>query len=819
MRIPAILLICCLFAPASPVAGDGLERADELLRAIPELEEHYRYADVLHAAAEQLALRYAILGPDHPGTAAGWSLMGRLTHWVGSYARAESLLTTALRIQDRVLDPDHPDRCETLRVLGVLYKDIGRLEDAVTLESEALIRLERNYGSADPRICAALASLSHTYRRLRRNKEAESGFRRVLEIDTAAYGRQSREVSADLSWLGWFLWRLERFDEAETCFREAIAIDTRVYPSGHPRAGLALGFLSGLLASRGESNESLQLRRARARLINTREHMMPMGMTLLRQGSSAVVELAGLLDVGESEAAWGELVRAQGWINQCFWNLSRRETPTHRAARERVLALDREMLRNDGKSDAEREALLLELVRADAVRAVEAAAIVRSSPDPPTLDQLQSSLAPDEALIGWVSTDFYSTPWRATWAYVVRRTGPVRWRRLRFETRIGSGDTWWDPAVAFRSAIVRDSQWPLRVGDNPEIRGQAHAAYRMLFEPLESDLTGATRLLIVPGGWAKAAEAPLECFRDGEGRDLLERFTTVYVPAPSFVGAGDGEDRTPSLPADREALIVGDPMFSRREIGDPALIPDPTSQASLSILDAPVVRSVLEGEDGSWEHLARLPYSGYEARRVSGFFASNRLLMGSEASETTLERMRAADGLRRFGTIHLATHAVIELSQYPERSAMILSNPHLDSAETGLTDGLVSTREIFLGWQLDADLVTLSGCQTASGRTGAAMEILGFATALFRAGARSVLASQWKVDDVATALLMERFYANASGQYEEPRSGHEAGTAMDMPNALREAKLWLRELPDEEGGKPFAHPAYWAGFVLLTVDP
>src|SRR5262249_25572727 len=113
---------------------------------------------------------------------------------------------------------------------------------------------------------------------------------------------------------------------------------------------------------------------------------------------------------------------------------------------------------------------------------------------------------------------------------------------------------------------------------------------------------------------------------------------------------------------------------------------------------------------------------------------------------------------------------------------------------------------------------------------------LGFAQALLLAGARSVVLSLWKVDDTATALLMIRFYENLLGK----RDGR-AGSVSDRSKAeaLREAKHWLRNLTADEvqqwaaalpagergerarppaarsAARPYAHPYYWAAFILI----
>src|SRR5260370_28156698 len=98
-------------------------------------------------------------------------------------------------------------------------------------------------------------------------------------------------------------------------------------------------------------------------------------------------------------------------------------------------------------------------------------------------------------------------------------------------------------------------------------------------------------------------------------------------------------------------------------------------------------------------------------------------------------------------------------------------------------------------WKLDAELVTLSACETGLGEGVGGEGYLGFAQALFAAGARSVVLSLWPVDDPSTALLMTRFYQNLLGKrlnLVKPLSKAEA---------LREAKQWLRELPVHEVDK------------------
>jgi CHAT domain-containing protein len=114
--------------------------------------------------------------------------------------------------------------------------------------------------------------------------------------------------------------------------------------------------------------------------------------------------------------------------------------------------------------------------------------------------------------------------------------------------------------------------------------------------------------------------------------------------------------------------------------------------------------------------------------------------------------------------------------------------------------------EVLREWRLDANLVTLSACETALGREVRGEGYIGFAHAFFRAGTRSVVVSLWQVDDRATSRLMVRFYENMLER------------GMSRSAALGEAKRWLRDLEGRGGIRPFSHPSFWSGFILMG-DP
>jgi CHAT domain-containing protein len=255
---------------------------------------------------------------------------------------------------------------------------------------------------------------------------------------------------------------------------------------------------------------------------------------------------------------------------------------------------------------------------------------------------------------------------------------------------------------------------------------------------------------------------------------------------------------------------------------------------------------------GEGESFPRLPGTRYEVEAIAALVGKDKtsLLLGSAASEQKLDRLLKEGILGTARVIHLATHGQIH-PHSPEHSALVLAGDALpDPVEQQrrgrkVYDGFLRVRTILDSWKLDADLVVLSACETGLGKDAGGEGLLGFAQAFLQKGARSVVLSRWKVDDDATALLMLRFYENLLGKRQ--------GLKKPLPRAeaLAEAKKWMRELDRKEaeglvgrlaggklrgtidkplpevkgkpvklpqGDKPFAHPAYWAAFVLVG-DP
>ncbi len=186
--------------------------------------------------------------------------------------------------------------------------------------------------------------------------------------------------------------------------------------------------------------------------------------------------------------------------------------------------------------------------------------------------------------------------------------------------------------------------------------------------------------------------------------------------------------------------IWRDGRSSKRDLapGKLGVIIDPRP-APVAITEQRKLQQVLNAARSGNEDFAPLPGTRREVEALAQLFKSDdrpsRALLGTDASEPELDRLATAGELRQFAFIHLATHGVID-EGVPTHSAVILTQTGLpDPLEQVMNhkpvfDGRLSVREIQRSWDLKAELVTLSACETALGQESGGEGFVGFTQAL-----------------------------------------------------------------------------------------
>jgi hypothetical protein len=178
--------------------------------------------------------------------------------------------------------------------------------------------------------------------------------------------------------------------------------------------------------------------------------------------------------------------------------------------------------------------------------------------------------------------------------------------------------------------------------------------------------------------------------------------------------------------------------------------------------------------------------SSAEAKFVKDAFGG-KLRIDLEASKSAF-----LNGSYGYPIIHLATHSSLN-SEEPLQSAIYFARE--EGAKP--SDYMLQLEELY-SLDVDADLVTLSSCETGLGKEVKGRGVQSISNAFKYAGVSSTVMSLWKVPDKETSLIMMAFYKNLK-------------EGMPKDEALSRSKLeYLENTSDAD----LRHPYYWAGFVI-----
>lgn len=256
--------------------------------------------------------------------------------------------------------------------------------------------------------------------------------------------------------------------------------------------------------------------------------------------------------------------------------------------------------------------------------------------------------------------------------------------------------------------------------------------YRQLFQPAAPEIK-TRELTIVPHGMLHYL--PFAALFDGKDY-LIDRFSIRMLPSASVLGLLQPPTNKPKT----GALIFGNPQLN-----------DPKYD---------------------------LKFAGDEALAIGKIVPQSNVLLRSEATESNLKKYGG-----NYSIIHLAAHGIFD-PENPLNSALLL-------AADRDNDGMLKAGDLY-SLSLNADLVTLSACETALGKVAMGDDVVGFTRGFLYAGARSLVSSLWQVDDRTTRDLMVNFHTNLM--------------QMNKDEALRQAQIRLK--------KSYSHPYFWAAFLL-----
>lgn len=789
----------------------------ELARALNILANFVSVTGPLEQAEElyreALALRRSI-APD--GRRIGNLLfnLGSIAHERGRLAEAEKLYRQGLAIYEQ-FDPESYNIALTLNNLGILAKNKADLAGA-RLHYDKALEIFRRLRPGGLGEAGMLNNLGNVATSLGDLSAAERYHRQALTLRQTLQP-EGIDLASSLHNLGLILRQQSRYEEAATHLQRALEVKERLIPGTLVHSNTLLE-LAEIARETGELSQAATLH---AEALAIRRRVAPQGSDVASSlfGLGHVADQQGLHDPAETywRQAIDTLEKQRGRLRLPSDDSYRFVAPYqryyHRFA-ELLCQTDRQteafdflessraralrvMMQQKGdltaadlplELTAERYRLESSLDRAESRLArinpeAEAATTYRSQiaelklevdglearvrqaaprlaefsdPEPIQLEQVRQALDPGTLLLS------YSVGDESTLLFVVRSADdpgpalavhvlPITAKNLRRRVEI------------LRALIARGS---VEAEIEPALVAQGARLFSLLLGPATEDISEAERVLVV-------ADGPLLTLPFG----ALVQSTQ---PLQFFAGWKPF------------AMSPSAAVFTQVK----ATRPPRTSGARLVAFGSPNAGGqAATAADSRWP---TLPHARHEVESIAKLFRGrSEVFLGKGATEERAKAISLAGGY-----LHFATHAFSD-RRLPLDSALVLSLP--EDGNTDSQSGILYAWEIIAQMRINADLVTLSGCETALGGELAGEGLIGLARAFQYAGARSLLVSQWAVSDRSTAELMVRFYANLLA-------------GMAKSDALQAAQRDLMAAPmrhDSGATIDARHPFHWAAFQLI----
>jgi CHAT domain-containing protein/Flp pilus assembly protein TadD len=751
----------------------------------------------------------------------------------GRLDEADAWLIRSLAIFKKKGGENHPDTAMIYTHRGLIASQRNRPDVAEKFHRQALaINLKASAESFGVALdCHNLAGVLEEQNRL---PEAEEYYRKALAINQRLSGKRHPTTAGTINDLAYVLGREGKFEECIALYEQVLTIRTEVLGDDHPETVDSLTNLGQVRRAQRRFDDAEQLlQKAADRFEKVRIRTGRQGLDRAHYAAkhSPLIHLAALqARRGDNKSAWRNLEAnlARGLFDELARPLTAEESQKERdlvwklkKLDERIVVAEKTKAPSLPELRNQRLALTEELARFEQGLETKYGAEVGQVYD---LQRIADRLPENAALVCWIDIETPMASMGALgehWACVVRKDAQPHWIRM-----LGSGPNqeWVKADYKFAEDLKRlvekepsgESTWKALA---QKVADQRLTPLLPALAATET-LPAASHLIVLPSGGL--AGLPIESLV-AAWQSRPGPITVSYAPSgTTFAYLQEKREANPNQPhASAQLLALGNPTFRKASLAN-----TPDGQGT-------------ELMTGKEEANPPLPNTKEEVEALAALFPKSTILVGPDASGRRLAELAATDRLREYSFLHLATHGTAEPIEAMRSRLALAEEPVDDGTGSRKTrDGQLTAEQILHTWKLNADVVSLSACQSGLGKLAGGEGYLGFSQALFIAGSRSLVLSLWKVESLATTLLMVRFYQNLLGRRAD------LNAPMSKVMALDEAKNWLRqlsredanrlrtlleegrsidELPAKEAGKespdqPYEHPYYWAGFILVG-DP
>lgn len=807
-----------------------------------------------------LAIRKKILAENHPEIAQSLNNLGITCENLGQKALAEQYFTESLDIRRKVYGDQHPDYAQSLNNIGQLFSATGRYKEAESVLLNAAAIWQKRFGNTHPNYLLTLDNLAALYINTSAYEKAESLLKGVIAGRKNVLGDTHADYGVSLNNLGALYCLRGRYEEGLALYRQVAAIYQKAWGEEHPSYALALqntaeiySRLKNHQAARPLFEQAIRIYLKSLGPDHPAIATPLLGLANLENNAGQYLLAEQLLDssnrimmrhMQQNFANLGEEEKMQWWEGEANrfqmapsllvsnphpskWFLE--QTLLQQVQLKGYILKDGtkmlERIRKNGdpvlkkilgewqanKATLARQYSLPVAERIPQLDSIEkrttvlekqlgqqSALFKTAHPDAGlSMEKIRKSLQPGEAAIEWVRFAYYRQGWTDSVLYaafvLLPGSATARFVLLCEEKELaGLLQVKGSNAEALIKQLYRGT-----VIRNNSLQGnKADSLYQLIWEPLQSMLSGVKKIYMAPAGLLN--RVAFNALAIDSNRYLIDEYELHQL---STIGEiADEKPMTAKDPAEAVCLYGGIDF----EQSEPVIKDNPT----VIKLPESMQRSI---RGGRWNSL---PGTLEEVKAIGQLIQRLQkkmtLLSGKAATEESLKQLSGQSP----AILHLATHGFslpdvsknrefrkgnqFSLAENPlMRAGIILAGANKvwsgGPSVNGKEDGIVTAYEI-AGLDLgQTELVVLSACETALGDIRGTEGVFGLQRAFKLAGVRKMILSLWQVPDRETAELMTLFYTYQL-------QGKSIGVAFRM------AQMDMRK----------KYPVYyWAAFTLL----
>ncbi|HAS47079.1 MAG TPA: hypothetical protein DCS93_41730 [Microscillaceae bacterium] len=779
------------------------------LATLYNVQGKYTEAISLYQVAKNIYEK--VFGSDHPDYASTCNNLADLYQSQGEYSKAVSLYIEAKNIRWKVFGSNHPDYAASCNNLATLYDIQGRYIEATSLYQIAKDIYKKVFGKNHVDYASTCNNLAALYKRRGKYARAKLLYLEAKEVYEKILGKNHPLYAKSCNNLALLYKTKGRYEYATSLYQEAINIQTKVLGNDHPSYAAFCSNLATmywdqktynkawLLFQKVFTNVNQQIERnlAVASENGRRKFLQTNNIYNYQTYYSFVYAYVDSLDIAQSDFVLKLAYQNRLLIKSLLFNSTQKireriqkngdtsaiklyeQWIEKRVQYNRALELTKSQRKANNivlsNLNEEAEELEKQLARKSTTFA-KSLEEYKSH----TWKEVKKSLNKDEVAIEIIRYNWYNKKWTDTIHYAALIVTP----KSKFPY-----------PVFLENGNYLEGKGYKNYYDLNQQKAKDQGSYQHFWQPIQQKIK-------------ELYPEAKRVFVSSDGVYQKINLETLWNPATQKYLGEELEIRLVSNTKD---------LLRRNE-------PETTTQSGVVGLFGFPDYSLYYKQDTA--KLSRLKGSLKEVNRIYQLLKpkfSPQKFLNESASETNIKRLKNPQ------VLHLATHGFFLEDLKPKKTEQLqwmgqdaylfVENPLLRSGlywagadasrhrktlpDSVKENGILTAQEV-LNMDLDStQLVVLSACETGRGKIQNGEGVYGLQRAFLSAGAKYVLMSLWKVDDVATQYFMQYFYESwAKSQLSSPDGSG------DVRKAYRFAQNKLRQ--------DYPSPYYWGAFVLVS---